>query len=106
MSDREPPLAAAGDAERSEPHDAETAKTHALPSPAGGERFGGGAVAIGLAAALLLVVGLIAMAPLWAPLLPWGPAADRQGERALAMRLDRLEAAQAQAPQQLQQQLE
>jgi hypothetical protein len=59
------------------------------------------AVAIALGGALLLVVALVATAPAWAPLLPWGPAAsDRAGELDLAARLDRLEAAQRDAQRQ------
>src|SRR5712691_5852977 len=63
----------------SEPHDpfggaGESAPAAQQPAPlptrAWG-REGRGAVAIGLAGALLLVVALVATGPLWAPLLPW-----------------------------------
>jgi hypothetical protein len=57
---------------------------------------------------LLVVLTLVATAPQWAPLLPWGPVADQATERVLAARLDRLEAAAAKVqlqPQQLQEQI-
>ena len=60
------------------------------------------AAAIALAVALLVVAGLVATAPFWAPHLPWSrraPAADK----ALVARLDRLVAAQQQARQQAEQ---
>jgi hypothetical protein len=46
--------------------------------------------AIALAGALL-VVALVATAPLWAPLLPWSRASDGSGVQDLSVRLDRLE---------------
>ena len=77
----------------SEPHDpfggaGESAPAAQQPAPlptrAWG-REGRGAVAIGLAGALLLVVALVATGPLWAPLLPWAarnePAPDAGIER-------------------------
>ena len=48
-------------------------------------------LAIALAGALALVVALVTTAPLWAPLLPWGPASDGRRAQDLAIRLDRLE---------------
>ena len=104
MSDREHPPAAAADAEPVEPKPAETVAAPAPPPAIPGEAPGWRTVTIGLAAALLLVFGLVATAPLWAPLLPWGVGADRETERAIAARLGRLEAAQAQAVQLQQQQ--
>lgn len=57
--------------------------------------------AIGLAAALALGIALVATAPWWAALLPWGPVATaRSRDAALAARLDGLQAAQRQAQQQ------
>jgi hypothetical protein len=61
------------------------------------------AVAIALAGALVLVVGLVAAAPLWAPLLPWGAATDQGAERQLANRLDRLAATQNEVHQRVEQ---
>jgi hypothetical protein len=65
------------------------------------------AAAIALAAALLLIVALVATAPSWAPLAPWGMTADRRAQQqaltALAARLDRLAAAQGAVQQQAQQ---
>lgn len=59
------------------------------------------AAAITLAAALVLVVALVTTAPLWAGLLPWGPAATaRRRDEALAARMDRLQTAQDEAQQQ------
>lgn len=103
MSDREHTPLAAADGEPTDAKPAETTQTPTLASPAreGGSGWGVAGIAL---AALLVVIGLVATAPLWAPLLPWGTAADDGAQRALAARLDRLEAAQAQAPQQLQQQ--
>ncbi len=55
-------------------------------------------IAIALAGALLLVVALVATAPLWAPLLPWGPGpSSNQAE--LEARIDRVAAAQQQTQQ-------
>jgi hypothetical protein len=60
------------------------------------------AAALALALALIVIGGLVAAAPWWAPLLPWGPQAAR--EAALGRRLDRLDAAERQAEQRLAQQ--
>jgi hypothetical protein len=96
MSDRDRTQTALADAESAE------AKP-AAPTPAPARGGGRGWQVVGLAlAGLLLVVGLVTTAPRWAPLLPWGAAADDETQRALAARLDRLEAAQAQAPAQRQ----
>lgn len=53
-------------------------------------------IALGLGGALLLILALIATAPLWAPLLPWAARDDA----ALAGRIDRLADAQQQARRQ------
>src|SRR6266851_1793746 len=87
----------------SEPHDpfggaGESAPAAQQPAPlptrAWG-REGRGAVAIGLAGALLLVVALVATGPLWAPLLPWAarnePAPDAGIERQPAEGAARIE---------------
>lgn len=58
------------------------------------------AAAIALAGALVLVVALIATAPLWAPLLPWAavPAAtDRSDARQYGDRIEHLAAVQSEA---------
>jgi hypothetical protein len=49
------------------------------------------AAALVLAGALALVVALVATAPLWAPLLPWGPASDGSRALDLTARLDQIE---------------
>jgi hypothetical protein len=63
-----------------------------------------GAAALALALALIVIGGIVAAAPWWAPLLPWGPQAAR--EAALASRLDRLDATERQAAQHFAQQLQ
>lgn len=103
MSDREHLPTAAQDRDPADPKIAETVEASAELSSAPVAAFDWRPLAIGLAAALLLVVALVVTAPLWAPLLPWGPVVDNEAERALAARLDRLEAAQVQTRQQLQQ---
>jgi hypothetical protein len=106
MSDREHPPAAAENTGTIEPKAAETAEIPAESSPLPDPVSGWRTVAAGLGAALLLVVALVATAPLWAKLLPWGSVTSDEAERALASRLDRLEATQAQVPQLIQQQQE
>ena len=103
MSDREHSPAVV---ESAEPKAADTVEIPAEASPAPNRVPAWRAAAAGLAAALLLVVALVATAPFWAKLLPWGPGRSDQAERALAARLDRLEAAQAEVPPQVRQQQE
>jgi hypothetical protein len=59
-------------------------------------------LAIGLGIALVLVVALVALAPWWAPILPWGASAGRS-DTALTARIEALEAAQQQSRAQMQQ---
>jgi hypothetical protein len=59
-------------------------------------------LAIGLALALLLAVVLVALAPWWAPILPWGATASRS-DPAMTARIEALEAAQQQSHAQVQQ---
>lgn len=61
----------------------------------GAGRAGWGPVAIGLAGGLPLVVALVATAPIWAPLLPWG-AGPTGNDTAVGPRIDRVEAPQEQ----------
>jgi hypothetical protein len=71
------------------PHSEAPASEPAPSEPGGDYR----ALALGLAGALVLVVALVAAAPFWAPLLPWGDA--RPGDNAAILgRIERLEAAQ------------
>jgi hypothetical protein len=93
MSDQQPELVAAADASDAPPATA--------PMPA--DRAGPWRLlAIGLAVALVLVVVLVALAPWWAPILPWGATASRS-DTALTARIDALEAAQQQSHAQMQQ---
>ncbi len=79
MSEPHDPFGGAGESAPAAPQ-----QPAPLPTRAWG-REGRGAVAIGLAGALLLVVALVATGPLWAPLLPWAarnePAPDAGIER-------------------------
>ncbi len=103
---REPPAGAnAADAAVAEPAAAMPAQPEAAPAPQMPARERPApyrAIAIVLAGALLLGVILVAAAPFWAPLLPWGPAAET-GKPMLGARLDRLESAQFAMQPQLQQ---
>jgi hypothetical protein len=58
-----------------------------------------GAAALALALALVVIGAVVAAAPWWAPLLPWGPQAGR--DAALARRLDRVAAAEETTQHQL-----
>ena len=107
MNDREHPSAVAENTGPIEPKAAPPPpKTPSDPSTTPDRGSGWRAVAVGLAVALLLVVALVGTGPFWAPLLPWGTGTNGEADRALAARLDRLEAARGQVPQQIQQQQE
>ena len=108
MSDRDQnPAVAADPADRDswseEPIRAAKAAPPAPPSEAPTTVPAWRAAALALAAILILVGASVASAPFWAPLLPWGPAAERNEAAALAARLDGLEAAHAKMRQQLDQ---
>jgi hypothetical protein len=96
MSEPDNQPAAAGETSAAEPK--------ALDPKAPGPRYR--QIAIGLAGALLLVAGLVATAPFWAKLLPWGPAPARppaQTDAALGPRIDRVAPAQPETQPQGQQ---
>jgi hypothetical protein len=103
MSDREHMQAAPPEEDPAASAPADASEVPAPPAAQEGARQWR-TVAVGLAAAFLLVIGLVAAAPLWAPLLPWATADDQEVQLSLVARLDRLEAAQAQSPQQFQRQ--
>jgi hypothetical protein len=90
----EPAAAATGDG----PPPSETAVSEPPPAnpPTSPSSYRSAAIALG--GALALVVVLVATAPLWAPLLPWGAAPD---ESALVDGLDRLAATLQQSRQEI-----